>query len=67
MPFYQSENCSDVILFPGVAMHNLADTYNGLGRHEDAVVLQEKVLELRRRVLPPNHEDIGSAFNVICL
>jgi hypothetical protein len=23
------------------------------------------VLELRRRVLPPNHEDIGSAFNVI--
>ena len=48
-------------------MHNLADTYNGLGRHEDDVVLQEKVLELRRLVLPPNHEDIGSAFNVTCL
>ncbi len=56
-----------MILFPGVAMHSLADTYNGLGRHEDAVVLQEKVLELRRLVLPPNHEDIGSAFNVTCL
>lgn len=56
-----------MISLSGVAMHNLADTYNGLGRHQDAVLLQEKVLELRRRVLPPNHEDIGSALNVMCL
>jgi hypothetical protein len=41
-------------------MHNLADTYNQLGRHDDALVLQEKTLELRRRVLPENHEEIGA-------
>jgi hypothetical protein len=46
--------------FPGLAMHNLADTYNQLGQHKDALVLQEKTLELRRRALPANHPDIGS-------
>jgi len=40
-------------------MHNLAGTYSDLGRHEDALVLQERVLEFRRRVLPENHPDIG--------
>jgi len=44
---------------PGTAMGNLANTYNELGRHQDAVVLQEKTLEFRRRVLPENHPDIG--------
>ena len=45
----------------GIAMCNLADTYSGLGRHQDALVLKEKTLELRRRVLPQNHPDIGVA------
>jgi len=40
-------------------MHNLACTYSALGRHEDALVLQERVLEFDRRVLPENHPDIG--------
>jgi hypothetical protein len=40
-------------------MNNLADTYSALGRHEDALELQEKTLEFRRRVLPQNHPDIG--------
>jgi hypothetical protein len=40
-------------------MNNLADTYGALGRHEDALELQEKTLEFRRRVLPQNHPDIG--------
>ena len=40
-------------------MNNLADTYSALGRHEDALDLQEKTLEFRRRVLPQNHPDIG--------
>ena len=40
-------------------MGNLAQTYSDLGRHEDALAMQERVLEFRRRVLPPNHPDIG--------
>ena len=43
----------------GQAMSNLAATYSALGRHEDALVLGERVLEFRRRVLPENHPDIG--------
>ncbi len=40
-------------------MHNLANTYGALGRHADALVLQEKVLELFRRDFPEDHPDIG--------
>ena len=40
-------------------MNNLAVTYFALGRHADAVALWEQVLELRCRVLPANHPDIG--------
>ena len=43
----------------GAAMSNLADTYGELGRHQDALVLQEKTVEFQRRVLPENHPDIG--------
>ena len=42
-------------------MGNLAATYSELGRHQDALALQEKTLEFRRRVLPQNHPDIGVA------
>ncbi len=41
----------------GTAMGNLANTYSELG--QDALVLQEKTLEFRRRVLPENHPQIG--------
>ena len=40
-------------------MGNLATTYSNLGRHEDALAMQERVLEFRRRVLPESHPDIG--------
>ena len=40
-------------------MSNLASTYSALGRHADALALEEQVLEFRRRVLPANHPDIG--------
>jgi len=40
-------------------MNNLALAYSKLGRHQDALVLREKTLEFRRRVLPENHPDIG--------
>ena len=45
----------------GSAMGNLAAAYSALGRHQDALVLQEKALEFYRRVLPENHPDIGTA------
>jgi hypothetical protein len=46
-------------------MNNLAATYSELGRHQDALVLQEKTLEFRRRVLPENHPGIGeSCINI---
>jgi tetratricopeptide (TPR) repeat protein len=49
----------------GDAMGNLAGTYRALGRHQDALVLQEKALEFQRRVLPENHPVIGSScFNI---
>ena len=40
-------------------MGNLANTYSDLGRDQDALVMKEKTLEFRRRVLPENHPDIG--------
>jgi len=43
----------------GDTMGNLAATYSALGRHQDALVQQEKTLEFRRRVLPENHPQIG--------
>jgi hypothetical protein len=43
-------------------MGNLASTYSALGRHADALAMEEKVLEFRRRVLPADHLDIGEGF-----
>jgi hypothetical protein len=43
----------------GAAMSELAVSYSKLGRHEEALAMQERVLEFRRRVLPENHPDIG--------
>jgi hypothetical protein len=41
-------------------MSSLALTYSDLGRHQDAVAMEEMSLELRRRVLPENHPEIGA-------
>ncbi len=40
-------------------MNNLAVTYRALGRHADALAMNERVLEFDCRVLPANHPDIG--------
>ena len=40
-------------------MSHLASSYSKLGRHEEALAMQERVLEFYRRVLPENHPDIG--------
>ena len=42
-----------------MAMNNLALTYHELERHQDALILQEKVLDVYRRVLAPSDLDIG--------
>ena len=43
----------------GASMNNLANMYFTLLRLQDAVLLGEKTLEFRRRVLPENHPEIG--------
>ena len=40
-------------------MSCLASTYSALGRHSEALAMQESVLEFFRRVLPAEHPDIG--------
>jgi hypothetical protein len=40
-------------------MNNLAVSYSGLGRHQDALAMRKKTLEFHRRVLPENHPGIG--------
>jgi hypothetical protein len=40
-------------------MGNLAATYSELGRHSEALAMEESVLEFYRRVLPADHPDIG--------
>ncbi len=53
-------------------MGNLATTFDAIGRHEDALAMQESVLDLRRRVLPECHPDIGEfhlwsdSLHVVC-
>ena len=46
-------------MFAGLVMGNLANTYAGIGRHADALVLEEQVLEFRRRVVLQDHPEIG--------
>jgi hypothetical protein len=40
-------------------MGNIASMNINLGRRADALAMQERVLEFRRRVLPENHPAIG--------
>ncbi len=40
-------------------MYHLASTYSALGRHADALAMQERALVFLRRVLPADHPHIG--------
>jgi hypothetical protein len=40
-------------------MNALGLEYCYLGRHKDALELQKEVLEVRRRILPADHLNIG--------
>ena len=48
-------------------MNNLAITYSDLGRHEDALAMQESALEFRRRIFSPDHPDIAVSLHNISL
>jgi hypothetical protein len=43
----------------GNVMNNLANSYYFLERHNDALMMRENVLKLRRRYLPENHPLLG--------
>ena len=43
-------------------MTSLASSYAVLGRSDDALVMYERALEFRRRVLPENHPDLGHSL-----
>ena len=43
----------------GDAMYNLGAAYCGVKRFDEALVMNAKALEFRRRVLPADHPDIG--------
>ena len=51
----------DDIGITGDAMSSLAIYYGKLGRQADALELQLKVLEMRRRMLPEDHPLIGAS------
>ena len=42
-------------------MNGLACTYRHLGKFDDALILQENVLEIRQRVLPEDDLDVGES------
>ena len=55
-----SLTCDLTRSYLGTEMMNLAVSYMDVGRHQDALVMNEKTLEFLRRVLPENHPDIGA-------
>jgi hypothetical protein len=44
-------------------MYNLGNLYGKLGRHHEALELEEKALEFRKRIFPENHPAIGDALS----
>ena len=49
----------------GTSMNNLANAYSDLGRHEDALVMGESALEIRRRGLPPGHHLVALSLHKV--
>jgi hypothetical protein len=54
--------CDLTLSVSAFAMHNHVVFYMELRRYQDALVLQEKNLELFRRVLPDDHPIIGLSW-----
>jgi tetratricopeptide (TPR) repeat protein len=51
----------------GTSMGNLASTYSALGRHDEALKLQEETLTFNQRVLAENHHDIATSMSNLAL
>ena len=53
----------------GDAMFNIGAGYVGVGRFKEALEMSEKTLAFRRRILPPDHPDIGefAGFQPLCV
>jgi tetratricopeptide (TPR) repeat protein len=51
----------------GMIMGNIAGSFSLLGRHREALALEQKTLEFRRRVLPESHSDIGASYIKVSL
>ncbi len=49
---------SDVLVVSGNSMYLVAMVYFHFKRHKDALVMAQKALEIRRRVLPAGHPHI---------
>lgn len=45
-------------------MSSLAASYDAVGRKGDALAMEERALEFRRRVLPENHPDTGESIQM---
>ena len=41
-------------------MYNLGNVFGKLGRHHEALEMEEKALEFRKRIFPENHPAIGA-------
>jgi hypothetical protein len=52
-------------LFLGDAMNNLAINYRQVGRHQEALLLQEKTLRIRQMHLRQNDPQIGVTQHIV--
>ncbi len=53
------------IAFTDQPMHGLACVYLDLGKFDDALILQENVLEIRQRVLPEDDREVGESGGLL--
>ena len=59
--------CDLTLFITGRSMGNLATCYSELGRHQEALVLNEEALKFNLRVLPENHPDLDDSYAKVCL
>ena len=59
--------CDLTLFITGRSMGNLATCYSDLGRHQEALVLNEEALKFNLRVLPENHPDLDDSYAKVCM
>jgi hypothetical protein len=47
-------------------MYNLGNLFGKLGRHHEALEMEERALEFRKRIFPENHPAIGAEVVKLC-